>query len=82
MNENNESRRKVLKKQYSRSWYVEKGYLICKIKSLVKKFNIDVDNLNFCINYIDKSSQELEYMLKNLNMYIVMNDGYSQKKPI
>jgi hypothetical protein len=67
---NNIENASKLKKQYNRSWYVNKGYIVLKIKSLIKKYDIDIDMIPVCLDYRDKTEVELTSMLKNFQELI------------
>ena len=69
------------KQSSNRSWYIEKGYLILRIKSLLIKYNINTQNCSLNLNYVDKTPQELEQILKDLYMYIAYHNGFLQPPP-
>lgn len=57
-----------LKRTRNNNWYHNKGHLISKIKSLIKKYDIDIN-----VEYNHKTPDELNDILQKLKNWIVIN---------
>jgi len=69
----NDIRNRSQKQKKNRDWYYERGYLINKIKYLICKYNIDVVECDFALNYTSKNKEELEGIIKGLTRWIILN---------
>ena len=72
----NDIQNRETKQAKNRQWYYEKGFLINSIKHLVSKYQVDMVECSFVLNYNRKTKEELTAILQTLINWILVHRGF------